>query len=53
MLMDDRASKDDIERYLYKVASGSIGLRPNEDLSEKCAPTAVISIELRHELEAH
>jgi len=53
MLMDDRASKNEIGSYLYKVATGHIGLSPDEGLSEKCASTAAILIDLRPEFETH
>ena len=53
MLMEDRASKDEIEKYLHETATGHIGLTPYEGLSEKCATTAAILVDLRSQFETH
>jgi hypothetical protein len=53
MLMDDRASRDDIEQYLYETATGYMGLPPYDGLAEKCATTAAILVALRPEFDTH
>jgi hypothetical protein len=54
MLIDDRASRDDIEQCLYETATGYTGLPPYGGLAEKCATTAAVLVGLRPpEFETH
>jgi len=53
MLMDDRASREDIEQYLYEMATGYLGLPSCDGLAGKCATTAAILVGLRPEFETH
>jgi hypothetical protein len=53
MLMDERASEAAINTYLFKTATGHMGLSPSDSLAAASANTASILVTLRPEFEIH
>jgi hypothetical protein len=51
MLMDNRASATELEKYLQDTATGHMGLSNSDYLTERCATTAAILISLRPQFE--
>ncbi|WP_421997718.1 hypothetical protein [Reyranella sp.] len=53
MLMDDRATADEIAEYLYGVAVGHMGLSPRPELAEASKGVAAKLVALRPQFETH
>jgi len=53
MLMDQRASKDEIAAYLFDIAANHMGLSAHEPIAKRSARTAECLIALRPEFETH
>lgn len=53
LLMDHRASENEIEAYLLETAAEHMGLGHDEALAECCATTAQILVGMRPQFETH
>lgn len=53
MLMDQRATSEKIEAYLFDVATNYMGLSATKMLAERSANTATALVALRPEFEPH
>jgi len=53
MLMDQRASKDEIAAYLFDIATNHMGISAHEYIAERSARTAECLVALRPEFEIH
>ena len=53
MLMDDRATTEEIAAYLFEIASGNMGLTNTAHLAERSQKTAKCLVSMRPEFETH
>jgi hypothetical protein len=53
MLMDERATAEQITDYLWGVATEYMGLTPYPALRDRCADTAKMLIAVRPDFETH
>ena len=53
MLMDERASGEAIEAYLYAIATGHIGLSPSDYQKQQARKAADALIAVRPEFDLH
>jgi hypothetical protein len=53
MLMDQRASEQQLASYLYNIAADYIGITATPDLAKRCDNTAAVLISVRPEFETH
>lgn len=51
MLMDDRATKEEIAAYLFDVATNYMGLSARAELAERSGATAAVLVAMRSEFE--
>jgi hypothetical protein len=53
MLMDQRASKDEIAAYLFDIAANHMGLSAHGHIAERSARAAECLVAVRPEFEIH
>jgi hypothetical protein len=53
MLMDERASLDEVAEYLYRIATEHMGLSPRPELAEHSKQAAGTLVSLRPVFELH
>jgi hypothetical protein len=53
MLMDDRASAEEIAAYLFEIATAHMGLSDTARLAERSEQTAKLLVSMRPEFETH